>query len=209
MNKEIELEKGKWASEVTQSCLTLRPHGLKPARLLRLWDSPGNNTGVGCHFLLQEIFPTENSNPHLLHWLVDCLTLHFCESQYRFAVIFPRKTSRHWKNKYTLIFPSSILPFVSFFLPFFILFFFPFLVFSYFHSCSTGFLHLDTTGIWDHIICLVGACPVNTGSLATSLANTDKVPAIPLQFWWQKCFKTLSDIPSKITPVENHCCSIC
>ena len=30
-----------------------RPHGLQPARLLCPWDSPGKNTGVGCHFLLQ------------------------------------------------------------------------------------------------------------------------------------------------------------
>ena len=29
-------------------------------------DSPGENTGVGCHALLQEIFPTQGSNPHLL-----------------------------------------------------------------------------------------------------------------------------------------------
>jgi len=29
------------------------PHGLQPTRLLRPWDSPGKNTGVGCHFLLQ------------------------------------------------------------------------------------------------------------------------------------------------------------
>ena len=28
-------------------------HGLQPTRLLRPWDSPGKNTGVGCHFLLQ------------------------------------------------------------------------------------------------------------------------------------------------------------
>ena len=31
----------------------LRPHGLQPSRLLCPWDSPGKNTGVGCHFLLQ------------------------------------------------------------------------------------------------------------------------------------------------------------
>ena len=37
-------------------CQTLQPHGLKPARLLCPWDSLGKNTGVGCHFLLQEIF---------------------------------------------------------------------------------------------------------------------------------------------------------
>ena len=30
-------------------------------------DSPCMNTGVGCHFLLQEIFPTQGSNLHLLH----------------------------------------------------------------------------------------------------------------------------------------------
>ena len=29
------------------------PHGLQPSRLLRPWDFPGKNTGVGCHFLLQ------------------------------------------------------------------------------------------------------------------------------------------------------------
>ena len=29
------------------------PHGLQPTRLLRPWDSPGKNTGVGCNFLLQ------------------------------------------------------------------------------------------------------------------------------------------------------------
>ena len=28
---------------------------------------PSKNTGVGCHFLLQEIFPTQGSNSHLLH----------------------------------------------------------------------------------------------------------------------------------------------
>ena len=31
------------------------------------WDFPGKNTGVGCHFLLQGIFPTQGSNPSLLH----------------------------------------------------------------------------------------------------------------------------------------------
>ena len=32
------------------------------------WNSPGKNTGLGCHFLLQEIFPTQGSNLCLLHW---------------------------------------------------------------------------------------------------------------------------------------------
>ena len=36
-----------------QSCPTVRPHRRQPTRLPRPWDSPGKNTGVGCHFLLQ------------------------------------------------------------------------------------------------------------------------------------------------------------
>ena len=32
---------------------SVRPHRRQPTRLLRPWDSPGKNTGVGCHFLLQ------------------------------------------------------------------------------------------------------------------------------------------------------------
>ena len=46
---------------------SLRPHGLQPCRLLCPWDSPGKNTGVGCHALLQKIFPTQGSNSGLLH----------------------------------------------------------------------------------------------------------------------------------------------
>ena len=42
---------------------SLRPHGLQPSRLLCPWDSPGKDTDVGCHTLLQRIFPTQGSNP--------------------------------------------------------------------------------------------------------------------------------------------------
>ena len=38
------------ASVVSDS---VRPHRQQPTRLPRPWDSPGKNTGVGCHFLLQ------------------------------------------------------------------------------------------------------------------------------------------------------------
>ena len=41
------------AAKLLQSCPTLRPHRRQPTRLRRPWDSPGKNTGVGCHFLLQ------------------------------------------------------------------------------------------------------------------------------------------------------------
>ena len=43
-----------------------QPYGLWPARLLCPWDSPGKNTIVGCHFLLQGIFPTQGLNLLLL-----------------------------------------------------------------------------------------------------------------------------------------------
>ena len=55
-----------------QSCLTLRgPMNPLPAKLLCPWGSPGKNTGVGCHALLQGTSPTQGLNLHLLcflHW---------------------------------------------------------------------------------------------------------------------------------------------
>ena len=53
---------------VAQSCLTLHPHRLQPARLLHPWDSPGKNTGADCHSLLQRIFLTQGLNPGLQHY---------------------------------------------------------------------------------------------------------------------------------------------
>ena len=53
----------------------LTPRGLQPTRLLHPWGSPGKNTGVGYHVLLQGIFLTQESNPHLLHQQVDSLLL--------------------------------------------------------------------------------------------------------------------------------------
>ena len=56
----------------------LQPRGLWPARLLRPWYFPGKSTVVGCHFLLQGIFPTQRSDQQLLrllHWQVDSLPL--------------------------------------------------------------------------------------------------------------------------------------
>ena len=45
------------AAKSLQSCLTLRPHGQQPTRLLCPWDSPGKNTGVGCHFFSHILYP--------------------------------------------------------------------------------------------------------------------------------------------------------
>ena len=46
---------------------SLRLHGLQPTSLLFPWNSPGKNTGEGCHFLLQGIFLTQELHPSLLH----------------------------------------------------------------------------------------------------------------------------------------------
>ena len=41
------------AAKLLQLCPTLQPHRRQPTRLCHPWDSPGKNTGVDCHFLLQ------------------------------------------------------------------------------------------------------------------------------------------------------------
>ena len=56
----------KWSRSVVSD--SLRSHGLQPSKLLCPWDFPGNSTGVACHFLLQEIFPTQGLNPGLPHY---------------------------------------------------------------------------------------------------------------------------------------------
>ena len=53
-------------AKLLQSCLTVWPYGLQPARLLCPWDSLGKNTGVGCRALLQGVFLTHGSDLHLL-----------------------------------------------------------------------------------------------------------------------------------------------
>ena len=61
----VQRKKRKWSCSVMSDCLW--PHGLEPTRFLHPWDFPGKNTGVGCHFLLQEIFLTQGLNPGLPH----------------------------------------------------------------------------------------------------------------------------------------------
>ena len=46
---------------VMSNCL--QPHGLQPARFLCTWDSPGKNTGVGCHALLKGDHPNPGIKP--------------------------------------------------------------------------------------------------------------------------------------------------
>ena len=54
---------------------SLQPHGLYSTRHPCPWDFPGENTRVGCHFLLQGIFLTQGLNPRLLHGRVTSLPL--------------------------------------------------------------------------------------------------------------------------------------
>ena len=54
-------------AKLLQSSGLLRPSGLQTTKLLCPWDSPGKNTVVGCHVLLQGIFPIQGQNPHLLN----------------------------------------------------------------------------------------------------------------------------------------------
>ena len=61
-------------SEVAQSCLTLCDP--MNTRLLRPCDFLGKSTGVGCHFLLHGIFPTQESNPGFPH----CRQMLYCLS---------------------------------------------------------------------------------------------------------------------------------
>ena len=56
---------------------SLQARGLQLTRLLCPWDFPGKNTGVGCHFLVLEIFLTQGLNLHLLHWQADYLLLSY------------------------------------------------------------------------------------------------------------------------------------
>ena len=59
-----------------QSCPTLcDPTDCSPLGSPVHGDSPGKNTGVGCHFLLQGIFPTQGLNLHVLHGWAYALPL--------------------------------------------------------------------------------------------------------------------------------------
>ena len=60
-------------SVVSDSSVTLWT--VAAPRLLYPLDSPGKNTGVDGHFLLEGIFLTQGWNPHILHWQADSLLL--------------------------------------------------------------------------------------------------------------------------------------
>ena len=53
---------------LSRARLFATPWTVACTKLLRPWDIPGKSTGVGCHFLLQGIFPTQGLNPGLPHY---------------------------------------------------------------------------------------------------------------------------------------------
>ena len=63
-------------------------------RLLRPWDFLGKSTGVGCHFLLQGIFPTQGSNPGLLHCRQTLYHLSHQGSPSNYLLV----SIKHWRN---------------------------------------------------------------------------------------------------------------
>ena len=68
---------------------------LSPASLLCPCDYPGKNTGMGCHLLLQGIFPTQGSVSLLLLWQMDSLPLSHQESLIyvcRLAIYFNQRS---------------------------------------------------------------------------------------------------------------------
>ena len=79
-------------------------------RLICLWNFLGKNTGVGCWFLLQGIFPTQGSNLHLLHWQADSLPLvppgkPIIREQTHFNYFKPQSSSTKWRQ----VFPKELL----------------------------------------------------------------------------------------------------
>ena len=78
----FKYEKWKWSHSVMSDSATL---WTVPARHLHPWDFPGKITGVGCYFLLQGVFPTQESNLGLLH----CRQTLPSEPQGKLLGIFP------------------------------------------------------------------------------------------------------------------------
>ena len=69
---------------VTQLCLTLcDPMNCSLPGSSIHGNFPRKTTGVGCHFLLQEIFLSQGLNSHILHWQADSLPMNHLGSPER------------------------------------------------------------------------------------------------------------------------------
>ena len=91
---------------IAQSCLTLcDPMNCSPPGSSVHGDSPGKNTRVGCHVLLQEIFPSQGLNPGLLncrqilYWLSHQGSPRILE-----WVAYPFSRGSSWPRNWTRVF---------------------------------------------------------------------------------------------------------
>ena len=64
---KIPEKMGKKVKSLSRAQLFVTVWIVSCTKLLCPWDFQGKSTGVGCHFLLQGIFPTQGSNPGLSH----------------------------------------------------------------------------------------------------------------------------------------------
>ena len=100
---------------VAQSCLTLCGPWTVACQTPLIMDSPGKNGGVGCHALLQWIFPTQGSNPSLLYWQVDSLLSEPPGKTQTSLSLFKYKSFSmlnigHWAWLFLLFFPLLLSP---------------------------------------------------------------------------------------------------
>ena len=101
-----ESEKWKWSRSVVSD--SSRPHRRQPTRLLCPWDSPGKNTGVGCHCLLQ--FVLNVIKYFFIHWwsCLPVLIYYYSEwhriSNIKLAYIPGRNSAWSWCILFFMLF---------------------------------------------------------------------------------------------------------
>ena len=94
--------------KVTQPCPTLcDPMDCSPVGYSVHGGSPCKDTGVGCHALLQGIFPTQGSNPGLLHCRRILYQLSWRNAYNQPAAVFSNAAAR-FKNPRRIFHPSLL-----------------------------------------------------------------------------------------------------
>ena len=100
---------------------SLWPRGLQTNRLLCPWNSPGKNTGVGCHFILQGIFGTQGLNPCVLcvlHWQADYLPTEPPGSpawgSFPMSQLFTIRWSKYWSFSFRISLSNEYSGLISF-----------------------------------------------------------------------------------------------
>ena len=103
-----------------QLCPTVWPHRQQPTRLPCPWDSPGKNTGVGCHFLLQCMKVKPLSHVQLLEtpWTAAYQappSMGFFQQEYWSGVPLPSLKQLFWGMSYRWL-KGLVIPEIHFFL---------------------------------------------------------------------------------------------